>query len=71
MIKKKTNKKTIEIDLTGPEGNAFFLLGSAQRWAKQCGMDSEKIIEEMTDGDYEHLLLTIDKYFGSIVTFYR
>jgi len=36
MIKsKETKNKGIEIDLTGPQGNAFYLLGLASRWAKE------------------------------------
>ena len=27
------------IDLDGPDGNAFFLLGQAQSWAKKLGYD--------------------------------
>ena len=35
MIVKKEKTKGIEIDLTGPQGNAFYLLGLAGRWAKE------------------------------------
>lgn len=31
--------KRIEVDLTGPNGNAFFLLGMAGQLAKQLGLD--------------------------------
>ena len=34
MIKSKENKG-IEIDLTGPQGNVFFLIGTAKNLAKQ------------------------------------
>lgn len=61
----------IEIDLTGPQGNAFYLLGTAKNLAKQLGLDSKKIMEEMMSGDYENLLQVFDKNFGSIVTLYR
>ena len=64
----------IEIDLTGPEGNAFVLLGYAKRYAKQLGMngvEAEALINDMTSGDYEHLLELFDKHFGSFVTLYR
>ena len=40
MIKKKNSNGRIEIDLTGPQGNAFFLIGTAGNLAKQFGMDS-------------------------------
>ena len=37
MIKSKEYKnKGIEIDLTGPQGNAYYLLGLASRWSKDC-----------------------------------
>ena len=61
----------IEIDLTGPDGNAFVLLGRAKGYAKQIDLDGDKITEEMTQGDYEHLVETFDKYFGSFVTLLR
>jgi hypothetical protein len=71
MIVKKPKTRGIEIDLTGPEGNAFFLLGTAQRLAKQFDMDNQTIQSEMMSGDYENLLEVFDKYFGDFVTLYR
>jgi hypothetical protein len=70
MIKNKKNTG-IEIDLTGPQGNAFFLLGTAVNLARQLGMSSEKICEEMKGGDYEHLVNTFDRHFGHFVTLYK
>ena len=68
----KSKKETgIEIDLTGPNGNAFYLLGAAGNLAKQLGMHSKSIREEMMKGDYEHLVNTFDKHFGHFVTLYR
>jgi hypothetical protein len=71
MIKKKRNNGPIELDLTGPEGNAYVLLGYAHKLAKQLGLDGEKIKEEMKSSDYENLVEVFDSYFGSIVTLYR
>ena len=59
------------IDLTGPDGNAFVLLGKAKGYARQLDMDFDLIQREMTSGDYEHLVNTFDKYFGGFVTLYR
>ena len=42
-IKKKKYKGTIEIDLTGPDGNAFVLLGHAKNYSKQIGLPWDKI----------------------------
>ena len=74
MIKdRREMKPQIEIDLNGPEGNAFVLLGYASRLGKQIyGHEkTEAILEEMKLSTYELLILTFDKYFGSIVTLYR
>jgi len=71
MIKKKSANRRIEIDLTGPQGNAFFLLGSAKKLATQINKDGEAITKEMMGGDYEHLVEVFDREFGSFVTLYR
>jgi len=68
----KSKKETgIEIDLTGSDGNAFFLLGTAGRLAKQLGLNSKAIQTEMMGGNYEHLVNTFDRHFGHFVTLYR
>lgn len=71
MIKQKKQSLGIEIDLTGPNGNAFFLIGTAGKLAKQLGLDANDIRTEMMKGDYEHLVNTFDKHFGHFVTLYR
>jgi len=68
---KKQESGPIIIDLTGPNGNAFFLLGTAARFARQLGLDPEAIQTEMTSGDYENLLNVFDKHFGSFVILER
>lgn len=72
MIKSVNEKaNSIEIDLTGPEGNAFVLLGYASKFAKQLGLDAKAIREDMMSSDYEHLVEVFDKHFGTFVTLYR
>ena len=76
MIKSKSEMpdRGIEIDLSGPEGNAYVLLGYAQRWCRELGYDDFRtkcILEEMKLTDYEGLLHTFDREFGSFVTMYR
>ena len=61
----------IEIDLTGPDGNAFVLLGYARNLSKELGIDYKKVETEMTSGDYDNLLNVFDKYFGEYVILYR
>lgn len=72
-IKRKSahRKQRIEIDLTGPSGNVFALLGYASQFCKQLERDFKPIQEQMTSGDYEHLLKVFDREFGDFVTLYR
>ncbi len=74
MIKdRKEMNPMIEIDLSGPEGNAFVLLAYASKLGKRIyGYEkTEEILEEMRLSTYELLILTFDKYFGEVVTLYR
>lgn len=64
----------IEIDLNGPQGNAHVLIGLAKQLSKRLGYDrdhTERIVDEMMLTDYEGLLFTFDREFGSIVTLWR
>lgn len=71
-IKSIDEKSTkYEIDLTGPEGNAFALLGKAKGLCRDFGLDYEKVSSEMKAGDYDNLVEVFDHYFGSFVTLYR
>lgn len=59
------------IDLTGPQGNAFFLLGQVGQYARQLGLDGDQITTEMKSGDYENLVAVFDRYFGEYVILER
>ena len=67
MIRSKEIKSEIVIDITGPKGNAYYLLALAENLAKQLGLDPIAIIDEMESGDYDHLIQTFDKWFGDYV----
>lgn len=74
MIVDKPKQNGIVIDLTGPQGNAFYLIGTAKKIGRQVGMSPkniDKMVERMTSGDYEHLLSEFEFEFGSVVTLYR
>jgi len=71
VIRAKKVGDTPIIDLTGPQGNAFFLLAAAKDYSKQLGLDSKQITDEMISGDYENLVETFDKYFGKFVILER
>ena len=69
MIKEKQNTETeIVIDLTGPVGNVFNLIGQGTRFCRQLGLDRDKFTNEMMSGDYDHAVQTFDNYFGHFVT---
>lgn len=55
------------IDLGGPKGNAYYLLGRAENLSKQLELDAEAILEEMKTSDYTNLVEVFDKYFGEFV----
>jgi len=69
---KREMRSGIEIDLTGPEGNAFALMGFAKKFSTiVLEIDPDPIIEDMMSSDYEHLLEVFEKHFGEFVTLYR
>ena len=65
ILKKDTIKKQV-IDLTGPQGNAFYLLGTASKLCKQLEIDDTIVLEDMKSGGYEHLITRFDYHFGFI-----
>ncbi|NGZ68933.1 hypothetical protein G6Z92_18630 [Vibrio aestuarianus subsp. cardii] len=69
-IKKKLRQQIpqIEIDLTGPQGNVFYLLTQAKRLARELGMDGDNIHHRMMKDDYIHAVKIFDAYFGKYVT---
>lgn len=56
----------VVIDLNGPSGNAWVLLGTAKGACKQLGIDPEPILDDMRSGNYKHLVETFDKHFGKL-----
>jgi len=67
-IKKKRNRK-LTLNLDGPDGNAYVLLGTCKGIAKQLGLDWMPISEEARSDDYTHLVKTLNKYFGEFIDF--
>ena len=60
----------LHLDLSSSDGNAFTLLGIANRYATRMGLKDEeksKFIGEMQSGDYDNLVQVFDKYFGDHV----
>lgn len=67
---KPTHEKPY-IDLNGPQGNAFFILGTASKLAKKLGLDEQAIIKEMKAEDYDNLLIVFNKHFGDYMDLMR
>lgn len=68
---KEKKKSKLSVDLTGPQGNAYCLMGLAGNLCKQLGKDKNAIIQEMASSDYENLLKVFDREFGDYVDLYR
>jgi len=66
MIREKGIKETV-IDLDGESGNAFYLLGLARLYSKDLKLDYNKVLNEMSAGDYKHLLKVFQKYFPFVI----
>ena len=74
MIRSKQPKSEIVIDLSGPDGNAYALMGYANRFAKDLDFSKEEIDElmkKMQSGDYENLVKVFDEEFGYFVVLER
>ena len=73
ILKKDKYKKQV-IDLTGPDGNAYYILGTAMNLCKQIDLSSSRtkeILDEMKSSDYENLIKVFDKYFGKLIDLER
>ena len=58
------------IDLSGPKGNAFYLIGTAEKTGEQFGwreLAIQGVREDMMSSDYKHLVETFDKHFGEVI----
>tara|TARA_B100000519_G_C13938411_1_gene294917 strand:- start:166 stop:396 length:231 start_codon:yes stop_codon:yes gene_type:complete len=72
--KKDKPYSPMEIDLTGPEGNAFVLMAYARKLGKNLGYSEHRIkciLDEMRLTNYEGLVYTFDREFGSSITLWR
>lgn len=69
MVQKATEKERV-INLDGPDGNAFVLLGMANSWGRQLSTESyaDWVTTRMKEGDYAHLVAVFELEFGDIVT---
>jgi hypothetical protein len=66
-VELKLKNKKITIDLDGPEGNAFSLMGYAHKLSRSFQLNGNTIVDEMKSGDYINLLKVFDDNFGDAV----
>mgnify|MGYP003122076511 FL=1 len=62
-----------EIDLEGPDGNAFALMAIFKNTAKQLDYNDDEIkkfIDQMMSGDYTNLVKIFNDHLGSYFTLY-
>jgi len=74
IVKDKPKAGKIEIDLSGPQGNAFHLLATAKSLGRQLKFTKEQIDQiqsDMMSGDYGNLIEVFDNHFGDHVILYK
>ena len=73
MIYEGKKVEKLSIDLSGPQGNAFYLLAAARDLGKQLKKSDEeikKIQDDMRSSDYAHLISVFDSHFGEVMDLY-
>ena len=73
ILTKDTTRKQV-IDLTRPQGNAFYLLGLADKLCDQLGSavgSKDLIMRSLRAGDYENLIRVFDETFGNVIDLER
>ena len=59
------NEPALHVTLSGNNGNAFAVIGATRKAMRRAGCSPayiEKVMKEMKDGDYDHLLQTVMRY---------
>jgi len=58
-------KFNVEVQLTGEDGNAFFIIGRVMRALKEVGATQAQVdefMDEAMSGDYDHVLRTVNEW---------
>jgi hypothetical protein len=69
-ILSKLKKTKPQMDLSGPEGNVFVLIGTGLGLGKELGWNEEELDtfkDEMMSSDYTHAVETFDLNFGRYI----
>lgn len=70
-LKKDMPYRKAEVDLTGPEGNIFVIMGMAKGWAKDLGMEWDPIQKFIFEHEYDENIKYLDELFGDYVDFIK
>lgn len=65
-IRKPENRKRF-VNLDGPDGNAFVLMGMARRFCFELDLNADVVLERMQSGDYTNLVFEFEQLFGSFI----
>lgn len=66
--------RKIQVDLKGPEGNAFDLMAIAENIGKSLKVPKEQrdaIQKDMMSSNYDHLVATLEKHYGDYIDIYE
>ena len=66
-MKEPDKKPTVQ--LSGKDGNVFFILGTVRQALRKSGADEEhvqKFLAEAKEGDYDHAIQTCMKYVNVV-----
>jgi len=58
------NKPKLEV--SGRNGNSMAILARAKKVCLENDMDFDKIEDEATNGDHDHFMKTMNKYFNIV-----
>lgn len=64
-MKPRYSQLHISVDLKGPTGNAFCILGQATRLLREAGASDDEVrafLLDAMDGDYDHLLEVVARW---------
>lgn len=62
------------IDLSGQQGNAFYLMGLVRSFGRQLRLPQEEtdaIIQDMKADNYDHLVKVFARKFDAVVEIYK
>ena len=61
----------ITIDLSGPQGEATYLLITAKDLSEKLGLNWDSIYKEIENKDYNNLIEVMEKHFNNNLTFIK